>query len=35
MTQDWEYEMVRNWWVHPESGLVIVDEAMPDELRPS
>lgn len=32
---DYRYEQLRNWWTHPETGVIITDEDMPTELRPN
>jgi hypothetical protein len=32
---EFRYELLRNWWTHPETGVIIADEDMPPELRPS
>lgn len=31
---DWEYELLRNQWHHPETKTTIYDEDMPEELKP-
>lgn len=31
---DWKYNAPPNQWQHPETGIVINDEDMPNELRP-
>jgi hypothetical protein len=31
----WVYELLRNWWSNTHSEVVILDEDMPDELRPA
>ena len=31
---DFRYELLRNWYVHPETAVTILAEDMPDELRP-
>ena len=30
----WVYVFVMNWWTYPETGVTILDEDMPAELRP-
>jgi len=30
----WVYILVMNWWTYPETGVTILDEDMPVELRP-
>jgi hypothetical protein len=34
-TSRWIYELLRNWWTNTHTDIVILDEDMPDELRPA
>ena len=34
MSGDFRYVAMPNWWLHPESDVIILDEDMPEELRP-
>lgn len=34
MTRDFELDVLPNVWTHPDTRVSILDEDMPDELRP-
>lgn len=34
MVDDWQHHPAANAWRHPQTGVTVYDEDMPDELRP-